>query len=156
MTLPSDARISSSTALSRLLELTAVLGAGDHGRQVEGDDPLVGQRGGDIAVGDAPGQPLDDGGLPDSRLADEDRVVLGAPRQHLDHATDLLVAPDHRVELLTAGQFGQVPSVLLEGVERRLGVGRGDTLCSTDRGQRLEQPLAVDPQPPQFHPHRVG
>ena len=41
------------------------------------------------------------------RLADQHRVVLGAPLQHLDGAADLVVAADHRVEL-ALGALGEV------------------------------------------------
>ena len=52
-----------------------------------------------VAVDDAQRETLDDRGLADARLADEDRIVLGAPRQHLDRAADFLVAADDRIEL---------------------------------------------------------
>ena len=65
--------------LQPLLELAAVLGAGDHRAQVERDDALVLQPLGHVAAHDALGQALDDGRLADARLADQDRVVLGAP-----------------------------------------------------------------------------
>ena len=55
--------------------------------------------------------------LPTPGLADEDRVVLGPAGQHLDDPADLLVAADDRVHLPLAGQGGQVPAVLLEGLE---------------------------------------
>ena len=55
-----------------------------------------------VAVDDAQRQALDDGGLADARLADQHRIVLGAPRQHLNGAADFLVAADHRVELAVA------------------------------------------------------
>ena len=85
--------------LEPLLELAAVLRAGDHRAEVERDQPLVPQRLGDVARDDALGQPLDDGGLADAGLADEHGVVLRTPREHLDDPADLGVAADHRVEL---------------------------------------------------------
>ena len=89
--------------LEPLLELAAVLRAGDHRAEVEGDQPLVAQRLGHVALDDALGQALDDGGLADAGLADEHRVVLGAAGQHLHDAADLGVAADDRVELALAG-----------------------------------------------------
>ena len=82
--------------LQPLLELAAVLGAGDHRTEVEADEPLVLEALGHVALDDAAGQALDDGRLADAGLADQHRVVLGAARQHLDDAADLLVAPDDR------------------------------------------------------------
>jgi hypothetical protein len=45
------------------------------------------------------GEALDDGGLADAGLADQDGVVLRAAREDLHHAADLLVAADDGVEL---------------------------------------------------------
>ena len=64
--------------LQALLELAAVLGAGDHRAEVERDEALVLQAFGHVAVGDASREALDDRCLADARLADEHRVVLGA------------------------------------------------------------------------------
>ena len=95
--------------LEPLLELAAVLGAGDERPHVQGHQPLVFQVLRHVALDDPPGQALDDGGLSHARLADEHRVVLGAPGQHLHDAPDLLVPADDRVELVHARQPGEVP-----------------------------------------------
>ena len=100
--------------LQALLELAAVLRARDERAHVERDDPLVLQAFGHVAPHDAAGQPLDDGRLADAGLADEHRVVLGAARQHLDDAADLVVAADDRIELAALRQRGQVAAVALE------------------------------------------
>ena len=55
--------------------------------------------GGDVARGDPQGEPLDDGRLADARLAGEDRVVLAAADQDVDHLADLGVAAEDRVDL---------------------------------------------------------
>ena len=49
------------------------------GDEVERDDALVLEAFGHVAADDALGQAFDDGGLPDPRFTDQDRVVLGAP-----------------------------------------------------------------------------
>ena len=84
--------------LEPLLELAAVLRARDHRRQVEREHPAALERVGHVAGDDPLGEPLDDGGLADAGLADQHRVVLGTPRQHLDDPADLGVAADDRVE----------------------------------------------------------
>ena len=99
---PSEALISCQHGLEPLLELAAVLRAGDHRGEVEREQPAALERVGDVAVDDPLGEPLDDGGLADAGLADQHRVVLGAPRQHLHDAADLGVPADHRVELALA------------------------------------------------------
>ena len=100
--------------LEAVLELAAVLGAGDHGAEVERDDALVLQALRHVAHVDAPREALDDGGLADAGLADQDRVVLRAAREDLDDAADLLVAADDRVDLAAAGEIGQVARVALQ------------------------------------------
>ena len=83
-----------------------------------------------FAVDDALRQALDDRGLADAGLADQHRVVLGAPLQHLDGAADLVVAADDRIELAAAGARGQVDGVLLQRLALLLGVGVADLLAA--------------------------
>ena len=64
-----------------------------------------------VAADDALGQPFDDGRLADARLADQHRVVLGAPRQHLDDPANLLVAADDRIELALGGHLRQIAAI---------------------------------------------
>ena len=103
-------------ALEALLEFAAELRPGDEAGEVELYHLLLGQHLGDLAAGDGLRQALDDSGLAHARVADEDRVVLGAARQDLDAALDLLVAAYHRVQLTLPRQHRQVPA---EGVQRR-------------------------------------
>ncbi len=105
-------------AFQTLLELATVLRAGDDERQVQGDDPLVGQEDRHPSFHDPLRQPFDDGGLADPRLAEQDGVVLRAAREDLDDAVDLFVPADERVERLLGGEGGQVAAVL--GQERQL------------------------------------
>ena len=88
--------------LEALLEVAAVAGARHQRAEVERVELLADQGLGHLAADDVGGQALDDGGLAHARLADEHGVVLGAARQHLHDALDLLLAPDDRVELLVA------------------------------------------------------
>ena len=126
--------------LEPLLEVTAVAGTGDERAEVEGVELLVLQRLGDLALDDRLRQALDDGGLADAGLADEDGVVLGPPRQDLHDPLDLLAAPDDRVELGVARGLGQVAAELVEdqrGRRRALGgaAGRGRLLALVAREQ---------------------
>ena len=118
--------------LQALLELAAVLGAGQQRADVERDDAAVGQRLRHVLLDDALGEALDDRGLADAGLADQDGVVLGAAGEDLDHAADLVVAPDHRVELALLGLRGEVAAVLLERLEGVLGVLGGDAVRAAD------------------------
>jgi len=112
--------------LETLLELPAVLRAGDHRGEVQAEQPATLQGVRDVTVHDPLGQPLHHRGLPDAGLADEHRVVLRAPGEHLDDATDLGVAADDRVDLPLLRPLGEVDGVLLERLEGGLGFLRGD------------------------------
>ncbi len=112
--------------LEPFLELAAVLGAGDQRAHVERHQAAVLEAVRHVAIGDAQGQALGDGGLAGAGLADEDGIVLGPPGKDLHRAADFLVAADHRVELALAGRLGQVAGVLghrLIGVLRAGAVG---------------------------------
>ena len=72
------------------------------------------QRLGDVVGDDLLGQALDDGGLADAGLADEHRVVLGAAAEDLHDPLELAGPADDRVELLLAGELGEVATELVE------------------------------------------
>ena len=100
--------------LQALLEVTAVAGAGDERAEVERVDLLVLQRLGHVVLDDRLREALDDGGLADAGLADQHGVVLGAAREDLHDPLDLLLAPDHRVELVLARSLREVAAELVE------------------------------------------
>ena len=98
-----------------------------------------------VALHDAQRQPFGDRRLADARLADEHGIVLRAPREHLNHAANFLIAADDRIELALPGPLDQVDAVLLQRLELAFGVligARAPTrgpLCSA-----LEHLLLVD------------
>ena len=110
--------------LQPLLELAAIFRAGDQRAHVERHQLLVLQRLGHVAIDDAQRQAFGDRGLADAGFADQHRIVLGAPRQHLDGAADFLVAADHRIELAGARIGGQVARIFLQRVIALLGARR--------------------------------
>ena len=92
---------------------------------------------------------LHDGGLAHARLADEHGVVLGATREHLDGAANLVGAADDGVELAGAGEVADIAAVLLERLVLRLGVGRGHTVVAPELPVNLlDTPLARHPGGP--------
>ena len=113
--------------LQALLELAAVLRAGDEGREVERVDLLVLQQLGHLVRGDPGGEALDDGGLADAGLADQHGVVLRAARQDLHEPLDLRLAADDRVELALGRLLRQVAAELVEELRvlRLLARGAG-------------------------------
>ena len=133
--------------LEPVLEFAAILGAGDEGPHVERHQAAVLQGLGHVAGHDPLGQTLHDGGLAHPGLADQDRVVLGAAREHLHDPPDLLVPADDRVELAQPGQIGEVAAEFLQGLVFFLRVGVGDALGPADLLQRLEDRIPRDARP---------
>ena len=128
--------------LEPLLELAAVLGAGEQRAEVERPDALALQRLRHVAVDDALGEALDDRRLADAGVADQHRVVLRAARQHLDDAPDLVVAADDRVELALLGERGEVAAELLERLVGALGILRRHALAAAHLLERAQHLLA--------------
>ncbi len=129
--------------LQPFLELTAVLRAGDQRAHVEGDEALVLETLGNVAVGDAAGEAFDDGGLAHARLTDQHRVVLGASGEHLDDAPDLVVATDDGIDLAVASALGEILPVSLQRLELILGVLAGDAMRAAHVGERLQHLLTA-------------
>ncbi len=67
----------------------------------------------------------------------------------LDDAADLVVPPDHRVELPLAGELGEVLRVLLEGAVLALRLRGGDAGAAADVLQRAADPVGRRPGGPQ-------
>ncbi len=130
--------------MQALLELAAELGTRDQRAEVERNETLVLQRLGHITVHDALREAFGDGRLADAGLADEHRIVLGAPREHLNHAADLLVAADHRIELPLARHLGEVTRELLQRLILVLRRLVGDLVGAANGLERREERLLRD------------
>ena len=130
--------------LQALLELAAVLRAGHQGGQVEREDGAVLESFRHVAAHDALREPLDDGGLADARLADEDGVVLRLAAEDADDVADLRVAADDGVQLAGARELDEVRAVFLQRLVLALGIVRRHALVAAHRAQRQEEALLVD------------
>ncbi len=76
---------------------------------------------GHVARDDAPRETLDDGRLANTGLANQHRIVFRAPAQHLDHAANLFVAADDRIELSAARQLSQILGILFQCLKLTFG-----------------------------------
>jgi len=101
-------------ALEALLEIAAVLGARQQRTHVERIDGGFGQHLGHLFLHDAPSQALGDRCFAHAGLTHQQRVVFAPAAQNLDHALDLVVAADERVDLAVARQHVEVLRELLE------------------------------------------
>ena len=112
--------------LQAFLEFAAKFRPGKQGAQIQHHQTFVLKRLGNVPVDDPLRQAFDDRGLADARFADQHRVVLRAPGQHLNGAADFLVAADDRIQLAAVRLAGEIPGILLQGVvgifgRRRIG-----------------------------------
>ena len=108
-------------SLQTLLELSFVLRTGNQRTHIERENLFRLQILRDIATDDTVRQPLGNRRLTDTRLANQDRVVLRTAAQNLEDTADFLVAADDRVEFSAPGTLVQVDSVFVQGVVRILG-----------------------------------
>jgi hypothetical protein len=129
--------------LETVFELAAVLRAGDHRARSSATTRLFFSPSGHVAFDDAPRQTFDDRRLADARLADQHRIVLRAPRQHLDDAADFFVAADHRIELAATRERRQIAPVFFERLIFVLGILIRDPLRAAHRLQRLEHGVPI-------------
>ena len=86
-------------AFQAFLEIASILGPREQGAEVQGVDGALRQHLRYFPVHDHLRQPLRNGGLAHTRLANKQRVVLPAPAENLDSALDFHAAPDERVDL---------------------------------------------------------
>src|SRR5450759_4407 len=94
--------------LQAVFEFAAIFRAREHGAQIERHDALVLQGFGHVAGDDALREAFDDGSLPHARLADQHRIILGAPRKHLHHAANFFIAANDGIELAAPRLLVQV------------------------------------------------
>ena len=123
--------------LQTLFEITAIFGPRNQRAHIQSHELLVAQGFRHVAVHDAQRKALGNRGFPHARLADQHRVVLGAARQHLHGAANLLVAADDRVDLATGCRLGQIAGVFVQGLHRLFGggtVGRAALAHLVNRG----------------------
>ena len=127
-----------------LFELAAVFGPGDQRAHVQGNELFVLETLGYVAADNPLRQAFDNGRLADPGIADQHRIVLGAPGEHLDHAANLFVAADHRIELALLRQLGEVAAVFAEGFISGFGILRRDPLVAANIFEPARQLFARD------------
>ena len=131
--------------LQAFFEFTAILGACDKCTKIKSDYLLVFQGFGHISAHNALGQSLHNGGFPDARLANQDRVILGTAAEYLDDAPDLFVAPNHRVELALRREFREVAAIFFERLVFALRIRIGHPLRTANGGEGLQDVVTREP-----------
>ena len=129
--------------LEPLLELPAILRAGDDRSHVECEHPVAGQRLRAVARGNQLREALHYRGLSHTGLPDQHRVVLLAAGEDLDDALDLLGTADGGVELPFTRERSQVAAEVIQRGRLRLLLGAGR---SAGRGRAFAAGGHVGPQ----------
>src|SRR5260370_34328621 len=99
--------------LQPLLELASVFRTGDQRAHVQSEDSLVLQGLGHVTEIDLLREPFGDGGLANTRLADQRRVVLRPPAEDLDDALELSLPTHHGIELIPPREPGPISAELM-------------------------------------------
>ncbi len=102
--------------LQPLLEVSAVAGAGEQRTHVERVDRDLGEEFRHVPFVDGEGQPLDDRGLADAGVSDQDRVVLAPARQRLAHDAHFVQTSDEGVDGALRRALVQVRGKAFEGI----------------------------------------
>ena len=122
--------------LQTLFELAAVFAACDQRGHIEGDHTLARNDIGHLIGHNELRQAFDHGGFAYARLADEQRVVLLAAREHLHHAFDFGRTTDNRIELARLGLRSKVGAELLEHALLAMGLA-AEKRHARSHGRRL-------------------
>ncbi len=101
--------------LQALFEVAAIARAGEQRAHVEGEHGRAGEHLRHLAADDLARQAFGDRRLADAGIADQQRVVLLPPAQHLDGALHLGLAADQRVDAPVARLAIEIDAI---GVER--------------------------------------
>lgn len=111
-------------SLEAVLELALDPGAGLQQAQVEGVQGNVLEHRRHVTLGDAQRQAFDHGGFADPGFAREDRVVLPAAGEYVDHLPYFELTAQHRVDAALAGALGKVDRVLVQRWGLAAGLAR--------------------------------
>ena len=102
--------------LQALFEVTAITAACNKCTKIECVQLLACQCFGHIVAHNFLREAFDDCCLANTRLTDQDRVVLGAARQNLHHAFHLALATNYWVEFVVACQLCEVATELIKNL----------------------------------------
>ncbi len=126
-------------SLQSLLELAPVLCTCNEGAHIQRENLSVLQAVGHVPCDYSQGKTLGNGGLSDTGLTDENRVVLCLSGEDPDHVADLAVTADNRIQLSTASQVHQLLAVLSQNIVGVLRVFAGDSCVSPNAHQGAEE-----------------
>ncbi len=99
--------------LETFLKFAPVLGSCNQGSHVKSNESAILQPFWNISPNHPQGQALDDSRFANTRISDEDRVVLRPPGQDLNDPSDLFVSANDRIELPLSAHLSQISTISL-------------------------------------------
>mmetsp|Transcript_21366 Transcript_21366/g.52964 ORF Transcript_21366/g.52964 Transcript_21366/m.52964 type:complete len:383 (-) Transcript_21366:481-1629(-) len=112
--------------LETFLELTTHTCSSYQCRQVQSDQFASLQSVRHVTGNHTLGDTLGNCGLTNTRVSDQDGIVLGTTTQNLNGTTDFVVTTDNGIELSLFGLFGEIDTILQQGVVVVFGRSRND------------------------------
>ena len=138
-----------------LLELTSELCARNKAAHIEGEDSSVTKIYGDISTDDTLCKTLNDSGLTNARLTDDNRVVLGLTGKDTDNVSYFGISADNRVKLVSLCEFNEVLTVFFQYIVGVIGVVAQNSLVSSYLGESVEELVFIDAESLENHADRV-
>mmetsp|Transcript_9090 Transcript_9090/g.17792 ORF Transcript_9090/g.17792 Transcript_9090/m.17792 type:complete len:205 (+) Transcript_9090:1314-1928(+) len=102
--------------LQSLLEFTTIFCTRDELAEIQCKNFASLQSGRDISVGDTLCESFNDSCFTNTRLTNENGVILCPSRQNLDRASDFFITANYRIKFAVDGSLREVPSVFLKGL----------------------------------------
>ena len=133
----------SSTALTRCSKSPAVAGPRQQRAHVQGEEGHALEGFGHLALVEAQGQPLGDGRLAHAGLAHQQRVVLPAAAEDVDHPLQLLLPADQRIDAALGGLLARGPWRRPSGDPRTGASSPSSAAAGRGRAARARPPPAV-------------
>ena len=131
-------------SLQTIFELAAIFRTGQHRTKIKSHQALIPERLRNVAGYDSLRQPFDDRRFTDAGFADQNRIVFGSSREHLNRAPDLIVPADHGIEFSLARLIGEIASVFCQRLIIRLGVLIGNSRAASCLLNCLKKIVAVN------------
>ena len=125
-----------------LFKFTTKLGACNQGRHIKRQQPLPFDPFRDFSVDNPKRKTLHNGGLANTRLANEHRVIFGSALKHLNGPSNFIIPANDRIQLALFGSLSKVNRVFLERSTLLFDVGIIHFLASTHFFNREGQCIA--------------
>ena len=125
--------------LQTFLKLASVLGSCYKGAHVQGKNLFVFQSLRNVSGNDSLRQSFNGSGFTYARFTDQNRIVLCLTGKNPDNISDLRITANYRIQLLVAGFFHQILSVLIESIIGCFRIVADDSLISPYCRKRLKK-----------------